>query len=276
LLLFHFSRFTAYLERYIQLRPIMKLQFPRIFFSFFLAIQLLLLTSCEFLLAVAEETAKQGAYVPSNEEMARGLKEALVKGTGFAVNTLSAEGGYTNDPLVHIPFPPEAQFAADKLRNIGLGNLVDNFEARLNEGAERGAKLAYPIFQQAIRQMSFADVRDILVTQDDDAATQYFQAKTTEQLYAAFAPEIRQVLGEVNATQLWSDVTTAYNKIPFTQQKIETDLVRYTTNRALEGLFLKVAVEEGKIRDNLQERTSDLLERVFGYADRQLQASPNP
>ena len=236
-----------------------------------LAAQLLLLSGCEFLLAVAEEATKQGPYVPTQTEMSAGLKEALLNGTNFAVNQLSAEGGFLNDPQAHIPFPPEAQFAADKLREIGLGQLVDNFEARLNEGAERGAKLAAPIFRSAIQQMTFADVKDILVSQDRDAATQYFQARTSEQLYAAFSPEIRKVLDEVNATQLWSDITTSYNKIPFTRRKIETDLVKYATDRALEGLFLKVAVEEEKIRGNLEARTSDLLKRVFGYADRQLQ-----
>ena len=248
------------------------MKFTRVLLSLFLASQVLFLSSCEFLLAVAEEATKQGPYVPTNGEMSAGLKEALVKGAGFAVNTLGAEGGYLNDPAVKIPFPAEAQFAADKLRELGLGQLVDNFEARLNAGAEKGAQLALPIFKSAIQQMSFNDVTNILISKNKDEATQYFQRTTTEQLTAAFQPEIRKVLDEVNATQLWSDITTAYNKIPFTRKKVETDLVKYATEKALEGLLLKVAVEEGKIRDNLNARTSDLLERVFGYADRQLQA----
>ncbi len=249
------------------------MRFTRVFLSLLLGLQLLLLTSCEFLLAVAEEATKQqGPYVPSQTEMSAGLKEALLNGTTFAVNTLSEDGGFLNDPQVRIPFPPEAQFAADKLREIGLGQLVDNFEARLNEGAEKGAKLAAPIFRRAIQEMTFADVKNILVSKDRDAATQYFQQKTSEQLYQAFAPEIQQVLDEVNATDYWTQITTAYNRIPFTRQKVETDLVRYATDKALDGLFLKVAVEEEKIRQNVEARSSDLLKRVFGYADRQLSA----
>lgn len=249
------------------------MRFTRVFLSLLLGLQLLLLTSCKFLLAVAEEATKQqGPYVPSQTEMSAGLKEALLNGTTFAVNTLSEDGGFLNDPQVRIPFPPEAQFAADKLREIGLGQLVDNFEARLNQGAEKGAKLAAPIFRRAIQEMTFADVKNILVSKDRDAATQYFQQKTSEQLYQAFAPEIQQVLDEVNATDYWTQITTAYNRIPFTRQKVETDLVRYATDKALDGLFLKVAVEEEKIRQNVEARSSDLLKRVFGYADRQLSA----
>ncbi len=227
-------------------------------------------SGCDTLLAIADEAAKNTTLDPTTAEMAAGLKEALVNGTGSAVSVLSQTGGYLDNPQVRIPFPPDAQFAADKLREIGLGDLVDDFVARLNRGASEGAKEALPIFKNAIRQMSFNDVKDILVTRDQDAATDYFKRTTSDQLYQTFSPKIRKVLDEVNATQLWSDVTSAYNKIPFTSKKIETDLVRYTTDRALDGLFLKVAEEEAKIRSSVSARSSDLLREVFGYADRQL------
>lgn len=243
----------------------------RILIALWLSSSLLLFTGCETLLAVAEEASKSGGVVnPTTGEMAAGLKEALKKGTGQAVSVLSQEGGYLDNPRVRIPFPPDAQFAADKLRDLGLGDLVDDFVARLNEGAEEGAKEAAPIFRNAITQMTITDARDILVTRDRDAATDYFRRTTSDELYAAFSPKIRRVLNQVNATQLWTDVTSAYNKIPFTNRKIETDLVRYATDKALEGLFLKVAEEEAKIRDNVSARSSDLLREVFGYAEREL------
>jgi len=241
-----------------------------IVWSLLLSSVMLLSSGCDTLLAIADEAAKNATLDPTTAEMSAGLKEALVKGTGSAVSVLSKTGGYLDDPQVRIPFPPDAQFAADKLRDIGLGDLVDNFVARLNQGASEGAKEALPIFKNAIRQMSFNDVKNILVTRDQDAATNYFKRTTSDQLYQTFSPKIREVLDEVNATQLWTDVTSAYNKIPFTRNKIETDLVRYATDRALEGLFLKVAEEEAKIRSSVSARSSDLLREVFGYADRQL------
>ena len=70
----------------------------------FLLITLVSITSCDVLNEVAKEVYGVSS-TPSTLEMGNGLKEALTKGTAFAVNSLSKEGGYFNDPLVKIPFP---------------------------------------------------------------------------------------------------------------------------------------------------------------------------
>lgn len=227
------------------------------------------LTGCDILLPLLEGVAESGVSLePSNTEIIKGLKEALVKGATYAVTNLNEEGGYFNDPLVKIPFPEDALFVANTLRDLGLGQLIDNFEKRLNEGAEKGAALALPIFKDAITGMTFADGKQILLG-GDNAATDYFKNRTSMALTQAFSPVIKDKLDEVNATKLWSDITTRYNKIPFINKKVETDLVKYATDKALAGLFLKLAEEEKLIRDNPVERTSDLLRKVFGYADQQ-------
>lgn len=226
-------------------------------------------TGCDILLPLLEGVAESGTTtIPTNIEIVKGLKEALVKGATYAVTNLNKDGGYFKDPLVKIPFPEDALFVANTLRDLGLGNLVDNFEQRLNEGAEKGAALALPIFKTAITDMSVADGKQILFG-SENAATSYFQSKTSTSLQNAFSPVIKQKLDEVNATKLWSDITTRYNKIPFVNKKVETDLVKYATDRALAGLFLKLGEEEKLIRANPVERTSDLLRKVFGYADQQ-------
>ncbi|MEM6347485.1 MAG: DUF4197 domain-containing protein [Bacteroidota bacterium] len=226
-------------------------------------------SGCDILLPLLEGVAESGtSSIPTNIEIVKGLKEALVKGATYAVTNLNKEGGYFNDPLVKIPFPEDALFVANTLRDLGLGQLVDNFEQRLNEGAEKGAALALPIFKNAITSMTVADGKEILFG-SQNAATSYFQAKTSSQLQNAFSPVIKEKLDEVNATKLWSDITTRYNKIPFVNKKVETDLVKYATDRALAGLFLKLAEEEKLIRENPIERTSDILRKVFNYADQQ-------
>ncbi|MEM7657357.1 MAG: DUF4197 domain-containing protein [Bacteroidota bacterium] len=225
------------------------------------------LTGCQTLYEVAETVLEESSD-PTNTEIIGGLKEALVKGAGFAVSTLSSDGGYLNDPLVKIPFPQEAEFAVKTLRDLGLGNLVDNFVARLNEGAEKGAKEALPIFKNAIREMTVADATNILFGAEN-AATDYFKSKTSAALYNAYAPKVQTSLDQVNATQLWGDITTRYNSIPLVRNKIETDLVKYTTDRALDGLFLKLADEEKKIREEPLARTSELLKKVFSFYDRE-------
>lgn len=229
----------------------------------------LVFMSCDTLLEIAETVSTESATgEPSTLDIINGLKAALNKGTNFAVSTLSKEDGFFKDPLVKIPFPEEAAFAAKTLNDIGLGSLVDEFEKLLNRGAEDGAKMALPIFGNAIKQMTINDAKNILLG-GERAATDYFQQKTAEQLYTAFSPEIKKSLDKVNATKLWTDITTRYNAIPFTGKKVETDLVRYATNKAMDGLFLKVAEEEKKIRKDPVARTSEILKKVFGYAAKQ-------
>ncbi|MEM6264025.1 MAG: DUF4197 domain-containing protein [Bacteroidota bacterium] len=205
---------------------------------------------------------------PSLSEMSGGMKDALSAGVVRSVNVLGASGGFLNNPQVRIPFPPEAQFAANTLRDIGLGKLVDDFEAKLNEGAEKAVKKAVPIFKNAITGMTFNDVKNILLG-GENAATNYFKARTSTQLYNAFAPEVKGTLDQVGVTNLWTDITKKYNAIPLTNKKVETDLVKYATNKAMDGLFLKVAEEEAKIRKDPVKRTTALMRKVFDYASRQ-------
>ncbi len=205
---------------------------------------------------------------PSPNKISEALKEALNKGLGFAVNKLGVQDGFLGDMAVKILFPPEAKFAADKLRQIGLGSLVDEFEVKMNRGAEDAVKEALPIFANALTTMSFQDVKNILLGDDPNAATNYFKAKTSDALYNAFSPKIKSSLDKAGAATAWTKVTTTYNTIPLVNRKVETDIVRYATNKAMDGLFKKVAEEESKIRQNPIFRTTQLLKDVFGYADR--------
>lgn len=236
-------------------------------FFLFLLPAMLVLGACESLNQVLENLPEYNPD-PTTGEMAMGLKEALGNGIGSAVTILGKEGGYFNNPQVKIPFPAEAEFAAKTLRDLGLGSLVENFEQKLNEGAEKGAQKALPIFKNAIKGMTFADVKGILLG-GENAATDYFKGKTSDGLFQAFAPEIQKTLDQVGAAQIWTEITTRYNQIPFTNKKVETDLVKYATTKAMDGLFLKVAEEEAKIRKDPVARTSDILKKIFEYADRQ-------
>jgi hypothetical protein len=202
----------------------------------------------------------------SESDIIAGLKQALEVGTGNAVGVLNKTDGYLGDALVKIAFPPDAQRAADKLRQLGMNKLVDDFETSLNRAAEKAAAEAKPIFVDAVKQMTFTDARNIL-NGPDNAATEYFKGKTTPALTSKFSPVISNALNSVNATKYWTDITTTYNKIPMVQ-KVETDLVKYTTEKALKGLFLKLEGEEKKIRTNPAARVTELLQKVFGSVKR--------
>ena len=237
--------------------------------QFILMIFLSLSTSsvigCSTLMQMANTGTQQND--PSPTKIGEALKEALNKGLAFAVNKLGVQDGFLGDMAVKILFPPEAKFASDKLRQIGMGNLVDDFETKMNRGAEDAVKEALPIFTNVLTSMSFQEVKNVLLG-DENAATNYFKAKTSDALYNAFSPKINASLNKVGAATAWTAVASTYNAIPLVNRKVETDIVRYATNKAMDGLFKKVSEEEAKIRQNPIFRTTQLLKDVFGYADR--------
>jgi len=195
-------------------------------------------------------------------DIASGLKQALQVGAQNAGKQLSSLNGYFGNQLIKILMPPEAQKVTDRLRDMGLGDKVDQAILSMNRAAEDAATKAVPIFINAITSMSIEDGINILKG-NKDAATQYLKAKTTIALTAAFKPVIQQSLDKVDATKYWNDIFRTYNQIPFVS-KVNPDLPSYVTDRALSGLFVTIAQEEAKIRQNPAARTTDLLQKVFG------------
>ena len=240
------------------------MRFPRaLFLSVFIGSGFAVLSGCETVGRLARTVGAENS--PTSEQIVAGLKAALLQGTSHAVAELSKPGGFLSDSFVRIPFPEEASYVVSALRTIGLGSLVSEFETRLNRGAEAGASDAASIFKAALADMTFADATAVLLG-EQHAATDYFKAKTYDALAARFAPEIEQALGQVGATTAWTEIATAYNAIPLLSKKLETDIVQYATTRALDGLFLKVAGEEERIRAEPIARSTELLKEVFSWA----------
>lgn len=237
----------------------------KIAFIFILSIRLSACANLEQVMKEIENTTGTESIIPSQEEMAMGLKEALAKGTELGVNQLHQENGFLNDPKVKIPFPKDLDKVKNTLIDIGLESQVDKVVLSLNRAAEDAVVEAKPIFLNAIKQMTFADAKNILFG-DDTAATNYLIRKTSPALESAFQPKIKSSLDKVNATKYWNDVIGTYNKIPFVN-KVNEDLPAYVTHLAVEGLFLQIANEEALIRENPVERTTSVLKKVFGYAD---------
>lgn len=199
----------------------------------------------------------------SNADITEGLKQALQVGTQNAAGRLSAVNGYLGNSLIKIVLPPEASSVESTMREFGMGTYVDKAITSMNRAAEDAASKAVPIFVNAITQMTIQDGLSILQG-SNDAATQYLKTKTTASLTAAFTPVIKESLGKVDATKYWSQVFTLYNRLPTTRNKINPDLVSYVTDRALNGLFVTIAQEEGKIRVDPAAQVTDLLKKVFG------------
>jgi hypothetical protein len=211
-------------------------------------------------------TAGSATGTPSTLEIASGIKQALEIGTSRGADLLSAKDGFLGHMAVKILFPPEAQKVEKTLRGLGMGKLADNVILGLNRAAEDAAKEAKPIFLSAIKQMTIADATNILLG-SKDAATNYFKRVTTAQLMEKFKPVITTSLAKVGATKYWGDAANQYNKIPLVKP-VNTDLSNYVAQKAIDGMFIQVAQEELKIRDNIGSRSTSVLQKVFGYADK--------
>jgi len=204
--------------------------------------------------------------VPLTEaEVGAALKDSLARGISRGAAIASTPDGYLANPRLKIEFPEEVREVEQALRKIGLGKDVDRFVRQLNRSAELAAAKAKPIFIKTITSMTIRDAFEIL-NGEADAATRYLERKTGDDLYREFYPIVRDALDETSATRYYGDIVKRYNKIPFAK-KVDPDLDRYATNKAIDGLFVLIADEEANIRANPRARTTQLLRRVFGSLD---------
>ena len=208
----------------------------------------------------------QGTSVLSQGEIGNGLKEALNNGISKQVSKLTATDGFFKNEAVKILLPDELKAVDKKLRQIGMGKLADEGLKVINRAAEDAVKEATPIFVDAVKQMTFTDAKNILMG-NESSATTYLQNTTSTALYAKFNPVIKNSFTKVDADKVWKEIITKYNSIPLVK-KVNPDLTDYTTNKAMEGVFKMIAVEEKDIRTNLASRSSDLLKKVFALQDK--------
>lgn len=201
----------------------------------------------------------------SDQMIGSGLKQALDFGIDKQVKKLTSKDGFYKNQLVKIALPAELQKVDKTLRSLGLGKLADEGVKALNRAAEDAVKEATPIFVNAVKEITFNDVKTILLG-TDNAATQYLEGKTTAALYDKFNPVIKNSFGKVGADQIWTNLITRYNAIPLTAD-VNPDLTDYVTQQALQGVYKMIAVEEKQIRTKSQSRTTDLLKRVFALQD---------
>jgi hypothetical protein len=211
-------------------------------------------------------TGKTSGAGLSSDDIVKGLKDALSVGSNNAGSSASKTDGFYKDSLIKIPFPPDAEKVRQAAVSAGMQSQVDAFVVSLNRAAEKAAVKAAPIFVNAITSMSIDDGMKILKG-PDNAATQYLQSKTSQQLHDAFLPMVKAAIDSVQVTKYWTPLANTYNSIPFVT-KVNPDLNEYVTKKALSGLFILLAAEELKIRHNPAARVDDILKKVFGSLDK--------
>jgi len=219
------------------------------------------LASCETLKKVASLLA------PSEFEMVTGLKDALSQGMFKSFDAFADPNG---NPLVRFIFPGDAAKIEKTLRDLGLDKMVDQVTGKFTHAMSSAVSAAKPIFINSIKTMSIRDAVSILVTDNTHAATEYFKTSMTPELMSAFRPIVDSTVRTEGAATEWTSLVNVYNKIPFIGKPLETSLTDFISARAIDAMFITVANEEENIRTKYEFRKTDMMRKVFGYAEEEL------
>ncbi len=209
------------------------------------------------------ETDKSGiSQQPSTDEIIKAFKEALTIGSEEVVNKLGKVNGFYKDPKIHIPLPKKLNTVKTMLSKFGMSKMTDNLELKLNRAAEIATPQTKRLFLQAIKKMSFKDIKDIY-NGPKDAATKYFQKTMTPELSKEMEPIVKHSLEEVGAIKSYDKIMGKYKTLPFVPD-VKADLTNYVVQRGMDGIFHYIAKEEAAIRENPAKQTTALLKKVFG------------
>ena len=198
----------------------------------------------------------------SNRDAVAGLKQALANGAQAAVAKLGKENGFLDDARIKIPLPSSMKSAEAVMRSIGAGKQLDDLVLRMNRAAEAAVPQAKPLLVDAAKKMTVQDAKGIL-TGGEDSATQYFKRTTSEPLVEKFKPIVKKAMAKVKLAEAYNGIAASGAKLGLVKEE-DAHLEDYVTRRALDGLFVGIADEEKKIRQNPTAAASSIVKKVFG------------
>lgn len=202
----------------------------------------------------------------SNQDATSGLKAALEKGSAAAVDLLGKQDGFLGNQKVKIPLPESLAKVEKLMRGVGMGKYADELVLSMNRAAEAAVPEAKKLLVDSVKKMSVQDAKGIL-TGGEDSATQYFKRTTSDQLRTSFLPIVKNATAKVKLAETYNryaDKGVAFGLV----KKEQANLDDYVTQKALDGLFVMVAEEEKKIRQNPAQAASNIISKVFGALKR--------
>lgn len=208
------------------------------------------------------------------------LRAALKQGVGYAVNTLGKKNGYLNDAKAKISLPENLSTMETLVRKSGGDKMLDDLVLSMNNAATEAAPKTVEIFFAAIQRMTIADAQKILKS-NDNALSEYFKNSSYGELESMIKPIVTKTMDENKVSYYYKQVRNSYDEnsgaIPYKDSVLSMgksfgldayvppkELDSYVTQKAIDGLFVKIAQEEKKIRDNPLVQKSQLIRDVFG------------
>jgi hypothetical protein len=246
------------------------------FFRLICVLSVLLASSAGFSASIFEELGLKRPSTPaalnslSEEQVVTGLKAALALGVQHAITNLGQPDGFLKNAQVRIPLPESMRKVESGLRAVGQGALADEFITAMNRAAEQAVPESVNVLSDSLKQISIADAKTIL-NGTNTAATDYFRRTTSTNLLSRFLPIVKKATDQAGVTSAYKRVLDKSNIGGFRLGNLgglgarnELDIDSYVTQKALDGLFIKIAEQERLIRENPAARTTAVLQQVFG------------
>ncbi|MFO7749346.1 MAG: DUF4197 domain-containing protein [Desulfobacteraceae bacterium] len=211
---------------------------------------------------MSEESKEEISKEPTHSEIGKAFKQALRIGSENVVNKLGTVDGFNADASVHIPLPEKLNTVKTMLSKVGMSQLADDLELKLNRAAEAATPKAKSLFLEAITDMTFEDIKTIYEG-PENSATKYFQGRMSPDLKQEMQPVVENTLSEVGAIKAYDKMIGQYQTLPFVPD-IKADLTEHVLQKGMDGIFHYLAEEEASIRKDPGKQATELLKKVFG------------
>jgi hypothetical protein len=225
----------------------------------------------------------------SEEEITEALKDALKLGVRESVTTLGKENGFYKSEEFKIEMPEGNGKLVELFLEVGGQKKIDAFILSMNRSAEKAIPETLDIFIKAIVNMSVNDAKNILMG-GENSATLYFKENTESALISVITPVIKKAMEEANVETTYKILHETYLQLDSLLSKNETvntilsffsevtkiekpkmltynEVIEHVLHKSLFALFKTVENREIKIREDVRERTTELLQRVFKLYD---------
>jgi hypothetical protein len=222
-------------------------------------------------------------------EIIKGLKEALHKGIDQGITELGKTDGFYGSEAYKISIPDESKDMLALIIKYRGSKDIDKFVLAMNRAAEDAIPKTASIFINTLSSFSIEDGRRILLGSDTEATT-LFKERTREKLISVIAPIIEESMDSAEVSKYYKGLVAIYNKLDnyissddILSQVLTValkttatekpqimsyeDVIEYVIRKSLDALYIKIETKEVAIRNDIKQRTTELLRRVFELQD---------
>lgn len=210
--------------------------------------------------------------------------DLFTAGIDAVIDSLAAEGGFLDDPLVRILLPPPLGLALGVARDLHRDPKAALLETLLNRAAEHAIPVAGPLLKDMVVNMDTQKLQGLLDA-PDASVTAFLKEEGGAAVKAVLVPAVTQQLRADGALELYGELLAAREA---TARTVPADgavevlapaasdaapladagltatpgqaapvapeqLGDYVAEQAMTGLFKKVAQKELAVRDSVNE-----------------------